>query len=411
MVMLYSSSMTQVGAHYLKMQLVWCALGLVLCVTAASLDYRLLKKFAWPLFGLAVLMLALVLEPHLGRRLNGARRWFDFHGVRFQPSEFAKLALIIALAWYGEHFQRQMHTWKRGIIIPGLIIGLVLGLVFVEPDRGTTILLAAVSGVMLLVAGVRWKYFVPPVLAAVAGLGRFHLAQSDAHETHLRLALSRGDTRTASATRPIRPWSRSAPAAGSGWVSATDGRSSVSCPSITPISFSPSSARNSGWWPRCWSSLAFVVIVICGIYIALNARDTFGLLLGSGITFLIGLQAFINIGVVTSALPNKGLPLPFISYGGSNLLAMLAGVGLLFSIARQARAPLKVARRRSVSRRQSLRPRPHECIPPPAPFDCHRLRRHGRASVSRAGGRASNSRGVAARSHCSSRPRKWTSRP
>jgi len=84
--------------------------------------------------------------------------------------------------------------------------------------------------------------------------------------------------------------------------------------------------------------LAFVAIVLCGIFIARNSRDTFGLLLGAGLSFLIGLQAFINIGVVTSALPNKGLPLPFVSYGGSNLLVMLASIGLLLSIARQARA-------------------------------------------------------------------------
>jgi len=84
--------------------------------------------------------------------------------------------------------------------------------------------------------------------------------------------------------------------------------------------------------------VAFVVLVICGIYIAYRASDSFGLLLGAGVTFLIGLQAFINIGVVTSALPNKGLPLPFISYGGSNLVVMLTGVGLLLSIARRARA-------------------------------------------------------------------------
>ena len=83
----------------------------------------------------------------------------------------------------------------------------------------------------------------------------------------------------------------------------------------------------------------FVAIVVCGIYIALHSRDTFGLLLAAGISFLIGMQAFINIGVVTSALPNKGLPLPFISYGGSNLLIMLTSVGLLLSIARRARAP------------------------------------------------------------------------
>src|SRR5439155_8707676 len=84
--------------------------------------------------------------------------------------------------------------------------------------------------------------------------------------------------------------------------------------------------------------VAFTAIVLCGIFIAMNSRDTFGLLLGSGISFLIGLQAFINIGVVTSALPNKGLPLPFVSYGGSNLLIMLTCVGLLLSIARQTRA-------------------------------------------------------------------------
>jgi cell division protein FtsW len=83
--------------------------------------------------------------------------------------------------------------------------------------------------------------------------------------------------------------------------------------------------------------LGFVLIVICGVYIAAHARDTFGTMLASGVTFLIGLQAFINIGVVTSALPNKGLALPFISYGGSNLLAMLGCVGLLFSVARQGR--------------------------------------------------------------------------
>src|SRR5260221_3922897 len=156
MVMLYSSSMAQVGARYLELQLVWCALGLVFCGTAAGLDYRLLKKVAWPLFGFTVLLLGLVLARHIGTRINGARRWFSFGGVRFQPSELAKLALIVALAWYGERYQRLMPTWKRGILVPGAMVALVLGLIFVEPDRGTTILLAAVSGTMLLVAGVRW---------------------------------------------------------------------------------------------------------------------------------------------------------------------------------------------------------------------------------------------------------------
>src|SRR5258708_39340880 len=102
MVMLYSSSMTQVGAHYLRMQSVWGALGLVLCVSAASLDYRWLKKLAWPLLGVSIVLLALVIAPHIGRKINGAKRWFSLGPVNLQPSEMAKLALIIALAWYGE---------------------------------------------------------------------------------------------------------------------------------------------------------------------------------------------------------------------------------------------------------------------------------------------------------------------
>jgi len=171
LVMLYSASMAQDGAHYLVLQLIWCALGLGLCALAAMLDYRWLKKFAWPLLAVSVLLLGLVLVKHIGLKINGARRWFNFGGVRFQPSELAKLALIIALAWYGDRFQRQMPTWKRGMLVPGLFIGIVLGLIFVEPDRGTTILLASVSGVMLLISGVRWKFIVPPVVLALLGLG------------------------------------------------------------------------------------------------------------------------------------------------------------------------------------------------------------------------------------------------
>src|ERR1019366_4012315 len=106
MVMLYSSSMeswdrkthTAIGAHYLVMQLIWCGLGLVLCVTGSLCSCRVLKKTAWPLLGFTLVLLALVVGPHIGKRINGASRWFSFHGVSFQPSEFAKVALIIALA-------------------------------------------------------------------------------------------------------------------------------------------------------------------------------------------------------------------------------------------------------------------------------------------------------------------------
>src|SRR5439155_19637167 len=122
MVMLYSSTMGQPGAHYLMLQAIWAGLGVVLCLATASLDYHLLKKAAWPLLILSVVLLALVLMPHIGLKIKGARRWFGYGSVRLQPSELAKLALIIALAWYGEHYQRQMGGWKRGIVIPALLV-------------------------------------------------------------------------------------------------------------------------------------------------------------------------------------------------------------------------------------------------------------------------------------------------
>jgi cell division protein FtsW len=337
MVMLYSSSMTQAGAHYLIMQLIWCALGLVLCMTAATLDYRLLKKLAWPLFGLAVALLVLVLVPHVGLKINQARRWLGFGGFRLQPSELAKLALIVALAWYGERYQRQMGTWKKGVVLPGLFIAALLGLVFKEPDVGTTILIAAVSGGLLVVAGVRWKYIIPPVLAGLVGLGIF-LWYDPMRSKRIFGWLNLEENKSGVSYQAYQ--AMLALGAG-GWTGLGLGNGRQKLGFVpehhTDFIFSII-GEELGLIATLLVVAAFVVIVVCGIYIARRARDTFGLLLGSGITFLIGLQAFINIGVVTSALPNKGLPLPFISYGGSNLLIMLASVGILFSIARHAHA-------------------------------------------------------------------------
>ena len=341
LVMLYSSSVTQVGGHYLMMQLIWCAFGFTLCVAATALDYQLLKKIAAPIFILALLLLLLVLVPHIGRKINGARRWFDFHGVRFQPSEFGKIALIIMLAWYGDRYQRQMTAWKRGVIFPGALIALMLGLVFVEPDRGTTILLAAVSGTMLLIAGVRLKCIVLPILLGVAGL-----AVSLLHDPmRLRRIFGWWDLEQHKEGVGYQAYQAMIALGSGGWagLGLGNGRQKLGFVPEDHTDFIFSIiGEELGLIATLLVVLAFVVIAICGIYIALRARDPFGSLLAAGITFLISLQAAINIGVVTSALPNKGLPLPFISYGGSNLLAMLTCVGLLFSIARQAPAREKV---------------------------------------------------------------------
>ena len=325
------------GANLLMTQLMWCGLGVVACVLAASLDYQLLKKFAWPIFGIAIVMLVLVLVPGIGHKIKGASRWFKIGSISFQPSEIAKLALIIAMAWYCERYQRQMHTLKRGVIIPGAIIASMLGLIFIEPDRGTTILLAAVTGSMLLVSGVRWRFIIPPIILAVTALA-ISLWRDPMRAKRIFSWLYLEETKDGVGYQAYQAMI----ALGSGgWfgLGLGNGRQKLGFVPEHHTDFILSIiGEELGLVATLGVVLGFVLIIICGVYIATHARDTFGTMLASGITFLIGLQAFINIGVVTSALPNKGLALPFISYGGSNLLAMLASVGVLFSVARQARA-------------------------------------------------------------------------
>jgi cell division protein FtsW len=344
LVMLYSATMTtSAGAHDLMMQLVWCVLGFALCVTATLLDYQLLKKLAWPAFGGALFLLALVFAPFIGHASHGAHRWIGRGHMTLQPSEFAKVALIITLAWYGDRNQRHMHTFKCGILIPMVIAGAVLGLIFVEPDRGQTILLAAVSGAMLLIAGVRWRFILIPVALGAAGL-----VFSLFHDSMRRGRISAWLHPEAHAGGAALQAQQAMIGLGNGgWCGVGLGnglQKNGYLPEIQTDFIFANIGEELGLIATLFVVLSFVVIAICGMFIALRARDTFGFLLASGITFLISLQAAINIGVVTSALPNKGLPLPFISYGGSNLLAMLICIGLLFSVARHAPVREKIVK-------------------------------------------------------------------
>ena len=339
MVVLYSSSTAQVGADFLVKQLVWCAVGLVGATVAATLDYRHLKKLSLALLALAVVLLLLVWVPPIGIKVKGASRWIGHGGFRFQPSELAKIALIIFLAHYGERYQRQMGTFWRGLVVPGIFIAGILALIFPEPDRGCTILLALVSVTMLLIAGARLKFLVPPALAAVTALA-FSLWHDPMRMKRIMAWLHPEESKEGIGWQAYQAMI----ALGSGgWTGLGLGNGRQKLGFIpehhTDFIFSII-GEELGLIATIAVVVVFILFVICGILIASRARDTFGLLLGSGATFLIGFQAFINIGVVTSTLPNKGMPLPFISYGGSNLLVMLIAVGILLSIARQAVEPV-----------------------------------------------------------------------
>jgi len=337
LVMLFSAGMTTAGGRYPVMPAAWCGVGLVAAVLVAWLDYRYLKKVAWGILAAAVGLLVAVLV--VGEDVNGARRWLRIPGVSWfsvQPSEVAKLALIIALAHYGERHQRWMSEFKGGLLIPGIVVGAVLFLVFMEPDWGTTVLMGAVSGIMLLVAGVRWLHLMPTGVAAVGGLV-FMLIHNP---TRLRRVVGWLDLEASKdSVAGYQTWQSILALGSGGWTGVGLG-GGMQKYGYVPLHESdfifPMIGEELGLICTLGVVLAFVAIVICGVYIAWHARDTFGMLLGTGLAFLIGLQAFINIAVVTNVLPNKGLPLPFISRGGSNLIVMLVCIGLLVSIARRS---------------------------------------------------------------------------
>ena len=336
MVMLFSASTDRPEANYLVMQPIWCSVGLVACFLAAAGDYRWLKEYGWlpwVFFGVTLGLLVLVIVPGIGHTANGATRWLRFGRFTLQPSEIAKIALIVMLAWYCDRYHRQMPNFIKGLLLPGLFITPVLGLVFVEPDVGTTILLAAVSGVLLFVAGTRLRYLLPPAAVALAGLTYFIL-NNPVRLRRIMAFLYPEQTKEAVGYQTYQAMV----AIGSGGVTGVglgDGRQKLGVipEHHTDFIFSLI-GEELGLVATLAVVIAFVAILLCGVYIAFRASDTFGMLLSSGITFLMAFQAAINIGVVTGSLPNKGLSLPFISYGGSNLVVMLACVGLLINVAR-----------------------------------------------------------------------------
>jgi len=336
--MLFSASTEKPESNYLVMQPIWCAIGLTACWLTAAGDYRWLKRYGWiPWVGLAFTMgmLALVLVPGIGVRVNGAARWLRYSRFTLQPSELAKIALIVVLAWYGDRFQRQMPNFLKGLAFPGLIVAPALTLVFVEPDVGTTVLLATVSGVMLFVAGARMRYLIPPLVGGTAALAVFILRNPVRLKRILAFLYPEQNKEEVGYQTH-----QAMVAIGSGGLTGLglgDGRQNLGVipEHHTDFIFSII-GEELGLIATLMVIAAFAAILICGIYIACRASDPFGMLLSAGITFLMGFQAAINIGVVTGSLPNKGLSLPFISYGGSNLVVMLACVGMLINVARHA---------------------------------------------------------------------------
>jgi len=328
-VMLYSVSPPHASMRLLSRQLVAGGLGLVGAVVMVVVGYRRLRYVSVVLYLLALVLLAAVLV--VGVEVNGARRWFRFGGIQFQPSDFAKLALVVVLAHYGAHCQGLMRAFRRGLVYPGLIAAPVLVLVFREPDWGTAILLGCVSMVMLLVAGVRWEYVAIPAVLVGAVLGAM-LAVNPLRSDRIYSWLHLEETRDGvgyQAWRAREALNRGALLG----IGLNKSREKALLPEHQTDFIFAIIAEEFGFVGSVVVVGLFLAFFLSGIVASWRAPDTFGMLLGTGISFLIGLQALINLMVVSGAAPNKGLALPFVSYGGSNLAMMLLCTGVLVSIA------------------------------------------------------------------------------
>lgn len=320
--------------YFLFKQLAWATIGLVALGATMKLDYRVYRQPAVIWFGLIAVFIALVAVLFMPAR-NGTTRWFGIGSMTVQPSEFAKIALIIFTAAL---LERRMHRisdvkYSLGPIL--IATGLFVGLVLKEPDFGTSVAILTIVGAMIFSAGLSYKYLLGGLLLVLPPLAIYAISAP----YRVRRLLSFLD-----------PWAsqlgdgyqvvQSLIAIGSGGIFGRGLMASEAKRAFLPephTDFIASViAEEIGLIGITLLIVAFVVIAWRGLRAAVLAPDRFGTLLGIGLTTMIAVQAFINLSVVTGLFPNKGMPLPFVSSGGSSLVINLLGMGILLNISQQA---------------------------------------------------------------------------
>lgn len=329
---------------FLKRQLIWLSVAVAAGWLVSRLDLEHFRRYSWIIAGMALAALLGVLIPHIGVTVNGARRWVELGFARLQPSEFAKIAMVFALAHYCGINQRHMPTFKRGFVIPCMGIGAFCLLIIAEPDFGTTALTGGVGFIMLFLAGVRLRYIMPTVLA---GLGVFSLAVWHDPVRFGRIT-SFLDVEGNRSDGAYQLWQAILAFASGGLDGAGlgNGRQQMAfLPEAHTDFIFAIVGEELGLWYTLAAVVAFAGLFAAGLAHARRAPNLFGYLLVVGSLLLLALQAIINLGVVTGSFPTKGMSMPFISYGGSNLVLMGIIIGILFNTRRAWSRPNLTPRR------------------------------------------------------------------
>lgn len=328
---------------YVKTQAISAALGLIGMVIISKIDYRMYKGFYKVIYIAVIILLGSVAV--VGKEVGGAKRWINLGFMSFQPSEIAKIGLIIFYAAWLTKNKETLGEMIKGFFYPlAFLIPIIAILVLVQNHLSATLLIIMIVAVMMLMAGTKLRYFLTfgTAGATAGGLGLYLYAK----------ITKKGAFRIARIVTFLNPFADSQ---GSGWqiiqslyAIGSGGLFGVGLGNSTQKYLYLPEAHNDFIFSIIAEELGFVgcvfVIILFalfiwrGILIAIKAPDMFGSLVAAGITTMVGLQAIINIAVVTSSMPNTGMPLPFFSYGGTSLLILLCSVGILLNISRASRA-------------------------------------------------------------------------
>jgi cell division protein FtsW len=343
LVMVFSASAIVAGNRFhdpeffLKRQVAWLGFGFLLMHVTSRIDYTLWKKLAVPILLCMVVLLVAVLVPGVGVAAKGARRWLRAGPLTIQPAEMVKLVAVIYLASYLAKKADALQSFRTGVLPALVVIGVLNGLVLLQPDLGTVVVIGLVTSGLLFLGGAKVSHLLGLALCAVP-VGLSLIMGSSYRRQRLMTFLA--------------PWrdasdagfqiTQSFLAFGSGGpfgVGLGEGKQKLFfLPEAHTDFVLALVGEELGLAGTATVILLFATFVWRGFLISARARVPFGRYLGFGITLLIGLQALVNAAVVTGLLPTKGLTLPFVSYGGSSLVVSFVGVGMLLSISRDRHA-------------------------------------------------------------------------
>ncbi|MEO0453747.1 MAG: putative lipid II flippase FtsW [Verrucomicrobiota bacterium] len=331
---------------FIKRQGIWLSLGVIVCIISSQIDYHRWLHFTWLALAGSILLMLLCLVPGIGMKINGAHRWLNLGPMNFQPVEAAKISVVIFLAMWLGKFQKKVTSWKEGFVYPIAIVSLVLGCCVLQKDLGSTALLFTITLILLFVAGTRIQFIAPIFIVGMAGI--LSVALLMPQRLSRIMAFLNPEEHKLDAGWQL--W-HALLAFGSGGLSGKGLGASVQKMEYLPESHTdfifPIIGEELGLICTLTVVFCFLLLALSGGFISCHAPEGSGVYLGMGLTSLIVLQTGMNMAVVTGLMPTKGIGLPFISYGGSNLLFCLFAIGVLLNIHKQAVYEVKPTQRAS----------------------------------------------------------------